>query len=152
MTGKIKIQSVVPRIDGINRDLERLSKLANLSFNEFRNSQDNIALAQFYLRQALEGIFHIGAHILSRLNGSRSTEYKEIARNLGIKGVVDKNYAETTLTKMAGYRNRLTHFYAEITDKEIYRIISKDVSSLAIFLRYVKELLDKPSKFNLELE
>lgn len=54
----IKRQSILPRIDGIERDLVRLHELSKESFEEFSKRGDTFALAQFYLRQVLEGIFH----------------------------------------------------------------------------------------------
>lgn len=41
-----------------------------------------------------------------------------MALKLGEVGVVDKDFAGYQLKKMAGYRDRLTHFYAEITPEK----------------------------------
>ena len=60
MTEPLKRQSIVPRMDGIMRDIEKLKKLSVVPFDRFRASdEDYCALSQFYLRQALEGVFHI---------------------------------------------------------------------------------------------
>ena len=151
-TNKLKKQSIIPRIDGITRDIEKLQGFAKKPLGEFKSNEDLFALSQFYLRQALEGVFHIGEHILSRLNGGRATEYKEIARLLSEKRIVDKTFADTRLKAMAGYRNRLTHFYAEITPEEIYAILKNNLGDFDIFLKAIKEVLENPDKFGLELE
>ncbi|MEJ2307556.1 MAG: DUF86 domain-containing protein, partial [candidate division WOR-3 bacterium] len=114
--------------------------------------EDNFALSQFYLRRALEGVFHIGNHLLSRLSGGRSTQYKEIAKALGEKGIVDRSFAENNLVKMAGYRNRLTHFYADISPEELYKVLNNDLGDFDFLLTAIKELLQNPEKYNLELE
>jgi uncharacterized protein YutE (UPF0331/DUF86 family) len=147
----IKRQSIVPRLDGIQRDLEKLKSLGELSLLEFSN-EDNFVKAQFYLRRALEGVFHIGAHVLSRIPGGRATEYKEIALRLGEIGIVPKPFAEKNLKAMAGYRNRLTHFYADVKPEEIHKIICENLDDFDVFLRAVKELLSNPAKFNLVIE
>ena len=147
----IKKQAILPRIDGIQRDLQKLNLLAEFPLAKF-SEEDNFIKAQFYLRQALEGVFHIGAHILSRLPGGRATEYKSIALKLGELGIVEKNFAGSSLKAMAGYRNRLTHFYADITPEEIYEIIKENTGDFNIFLKSIKELLSNPEKFNLILE
>jgi len=147
----IKSQSIIPRIDGIQRDVEKLKALGELSLAEFSN-EDNFIKAQFYLRRALEGVFHIGAHILSRIPGGRATEYKTIALKLGEVGIVEKSFAENNLKAMAGYRNRLTHFYADVTPEEIHKIIRENLSDFSTFLKAVKELLAGPDKFNLVVE
>lgn len=73
----LKTQSIVPRIDGIMKDVAKLRQLAELSFEEFSdNTKDHFDAAKLRLREALEGIFNIGSHILSRLNGGRSREFK----------------------------------------------------------------------------
>jgi len=126
-------------------------ELRDVPFDEFQE-ETNVVLAQFYLRQALEGVFHIGSHLLSRLPGNRSTEYKEIALRLGDARIVDKKYAQTSLKSMAGYRNRLTHFYADVTAEEVYSILRNNLHDIEIFLQAVKNVLEHPEKFGLEIE
>ena len=53
---------------------------------------------------------------------------------------------------MAGYRNRLTHFYADVTPEEIYKIIQKDLNDFTVFLFAIQNLLKNPHKLNLEVE
>lgn len=65
---------------------------------------------------------------------------------------MDKDYAQTTLVKMAGYRNRLTHFYADVTPTEIYRIVTKDLDDFKPFLEAIRDLVQNPEKFGLALE
>src|SRR3990167_8701120 len=99
MEESIKSQSIIPRIDGIERGIQRLGKLGDLPFDEFEK-EDNFIKAQFFLRQALEGVFHIATHILARIPGGRATEYKEISLKLGEQGIVPKEFAERALTPM----------------------------------------------------
>ena len=53
---------------------------------------------------------------------------------------------------MAGYRNRLTHFYADVTPEEIYAIINENLGDFDIFIEAVKRILLDPSKFGLTVE
>lgn len=151
METPLKAQSIIPRIDGIQRDVEKLKELVGLSFEQFEN-ETNFVLAQYYLRRALEGVFHIGLHLLSRLPGNRSTEYKAIAIQLGECGVVEKQFAQTALKNMAGYRNRLTHFYADVTPKEIYSILQKNLGDFDVFLKAVREVMKHPEKYGFSVE
>lgn len=52
---------------------------------------------------------------------------------------------------MAGYRNRLTHFYADITPQELYEILQKNLCDFEYFLKAIKQLLTNPGKFNLTI-
>jgi uncharacterized protein YutE (UPF0331/DUF86 family) len=53
---------------------------------------------------------------------------------------------------MAGYRNRMVHFYGEITEKEIYSIIQEELEDFYTFLTYINEILRTPAKYNLLVE
>lgn len=152
MTLPLKKESIMPRLDGIMRDIDKLRGLSKKGLEELRRNEDLFALSQFYLRQALEGIFHTGEHILSRLNGGRATEYKEIARLLGERGIVPKEFADTKLKAMAGYRNRLTHFYADVTPEEIHAILTNDLGDFETFLSAIRKLLNNPESFGLSVE
>ena len=148
----LKRQSIVPRIDGILRDIERLRLFVLCPVEEFSTNPDSFDIAKLHLREALEGVFHIGAHILSRMNGGRVTEYKEIAHKLGEHGIVEKHFADTTLIQMAGYRNRLTHFYAEISAHELHQILQEHLNDFGVFLAAVKHVLEHPEQFGLAIE
>ena len=147
----IQRESIEPRLDGIQKELLLLEEFARLPLEEFRTPVV-FDRAQLHLRFALEGIFHIGSHILSRIPGGRFTEYKEIARRLGEAGIVSKDFAEQKLVPMAGYRNRLTHFYAEITDAEMHQILHDHLEDIREFLGAIKMLMEDPQKFGLRIE
>lgn len=53
---------------------------------------------------------------------------------------------------MAGYRNRMVHFYGEITEQEIYNIIQEELDDFHMFCSFVSRVLKDPSKFNLTVE
>jgi uncharacterized protein YutE (UPF0331/DUF86 family) len=147
----IKSQSILPRLDGIARDVLMLRSLGELDPPEFEK-EVNFVRAQFYLRRALEGVFHIGTHILSRIPGGRVTEYKAIAIRLGEVGVVTQDFARNSLKAMAGYRNRLTHFYADVKPDEIQRVIKQFLGDFDKFAAAIKDLLAHPERFGLSVE
>ena len=122
--GIIEKDVVLKRVNGIQQECGQLEKLGLLRPDEFTNG-DGFKLAQYHLHRALEGVFNITNHILSRIPGAQATQYQEIARKLGEHGIVEKTFAETTLVRMAKYRNRLVHFYAEVTPEEMYEILRK---------------------------
>lgn len=149
----LKSQSILPRIDGIMKDVAKLRQIAELSFEEFSdNTKDHFDVSKLRLREALEGVFNIGSHILSRLNGGRSREFKEIAKKLGEYKVVESSFAEKSLVRMAGHRNRLTHGYADIDYDELYKILKNNLDDFDIFLSAVKKVLENPQQFGLEVE
>ncbi|MGC8943759.1 MAG: type VII toxin-antitoxin system HepT family RNase toxin [Caldisericia bacterium] len=136
----INKEIIIKRISIIEDCLQKLEKFKNLSFEEFL-SGENFAISEHYLRRALEAEFDIGNHILSKIPGVRVTTYKEIAIELGKQKILPKDFVENKLIKMAGYRNRLIHFYSEITEDELYRIIKDELNDFKKFLKYIKPLL-----------
>lgn len=140
--------TLLKRLNGIQNEIRELQALAEMPFEKFKNDI-GFKLAQFHLHRALEGVFHIGTHILSRIPGAQVSEYKGIARKLGEIGIVDKTFAETTLVKMAGYRNRIVHFYADITPSEIYDLIKYHLTDIDVFSAGVKRVLEHPEQFGI---
>ena len=142
---------IFKRVNGIQGELEELSGLSRQPFEEFRDGV-GFKLAQYHLHRALEGVFHISAHILSRIPGAQATEYSELARKLGEYRIIDRDFANTKLVEMAKYRNRLVHFYAEVSPEELYGILNHDLNDFEVFLSAVKKLLEHPEQFGLSVE
>lgn len=144
-------EAILPRIDGIRKNLAKLRELGVLSFDDFKTG-DPFDLTQHHLRLALEGVFHIGAHILSRLPGGRAVEYREIATKLGEFGVVPDAFAREKLVPMAKLRNLLVHHYADIDAKRIYSVVRNYLGDIEEFLKHIKSVTDEPKKFGLEIQ
>lgn len=92
MTLPLEKEAIMPRLDGIRKNLAKLQSLGELLLTDFRTG-DNFDLAQHHLRLALDGVFRLGSHILSRLPGGRPVEYAGVAQKLGELGVVDLAFA-----------------------------------------------------------
>ena len=134
-------------------ELEKIGR--EFTEERFVSDKDKFAVAEHYLRRGLEATFDIGGHIVSRFAyspSSRPKTIKEIAVELGRKGIVDQKFAEDNLVKMAGYRNRLVHFYEEITPQELFRIITQNLGDLETFAQSAVELISNPEKLNLSIE
>lgn len=151
MNTTLEKDTVLKRTNGIQLELKELKKLGVVPIEEFSDG-DGYKLAQYHLHRALEGVFNIAAHILSRIPGAQATTYKDTALKLGEFGVVEKQFAENNLAKMANYRNRLVHFYAEITPQELYDLLRNNLGDFDTFLHNIKELIENPEKFGLLVE
>jgi uncharacterized protein YutE (UPF0331/DUF86 family) len=84
-----------------------------------------VAAGDSYLRRALEALLDLARYVLAKGFGRAPVEYAEVARQLGEVGVVNVALAER-LSVMARYRNRMVHFYDEITDREMFEILTRD--------------------------
>ena len=92
----------------------------------FLADRRNVWTAESCLRRALEAVLDLGRHILAKGFGLGVSEYKEIAALLAERGVLGEEDARL-LRVLAGYRNRLVHFYHEITPDELYDICARDL-------------------------
>lgn len=139
------------RISYIEDSLKSLERFKGIAFNEFHANSDNFRITFYDLHRALEAVMDIGAHILSRIPGSRPTSYKDIPRLLEKNKIIPADFSQNSLLKMAGYRNRMVHFYGEITEGEIYDIIQDELEDFYTFLKYINEVLKNPEDFNLQI-
>jgi uncharacterized protein YutE (UPF0331/DUF86 family) len=143
------LQARISYIEDSLRSLERFNKV---SFEEFHSNPDNFRIAFYDLHRALEAVLDIGSHILSRIPGARPASYKDIPRLLGKYKIIPSDFVGNQLSKMAGYRNRMVHFYGEISENEIYKIIQEELPDFHTFCGHIEKLLRDPSKYNLTAE
>jgi len=144
----INREVILSRLEEIRKNVAEIEPFQNMEYKEFLEDK-NFAVAEHFLRRALEAIFDIGSHILSRIPGARAGTYKEIAILLGKRKIVPQEFAQEKLTKMAGYRNRLIHFYLEVTEEELLKIIKEDLVDIEEFSEHIKKVLMSPEKYGL---
>jgi uncharacterized protein YutE (UPF0331/DUF86 family) len=143
---KFNIPMLTGRIDAIRTALSRLQDISKISKKEFLKDYKYPASAETFLRHCLEAIFDIGRHILAKSGKVRlAHEYKDIARGLSESGIISKTLLNK-LIEMAGYRNRIVHFYHEITDEELYEILQNDLNDIKRFLEEIGKYIEKHQK------
>jgi uncharacterized protein YutE (UPF0331/DUF86 family) len=121
MASAVRAEIVAEKISYIRNMVEAIRSLPLSSYDGFSADTRNAAAAESYLRRALEALFDLGRHILAKAFASAPAEYKETAEGLIQKGVLSKEDGRL-LREMAGYRNRMVHFYHEIGERELYDI------------------------------
>ncbi|RPH56868.1 MAG: DUF86 domain-containing protein [Chloroflexi bacterium] len=137
MPDKLSKRVISDRLAWVDRMLVEIRSLPLAAKSEFFADRRNFWAAESCLRRALEAIFDLGRHILAKGYGLGVTEYKEIATFLHEKGVLSAQNAEL-LRKLAGYRNRLVHFYHDVSPEELYEVCAfqlGDVEQIADALR-----------------
>jgi len=147
MTPKIIAKRIVAdRLDTVNYLLGEIRALPLQDPNAFLADRRNIWAAESCLRRSLEALFDIGRHILAKGYGLGISEYKEIATKLQERGIFSEK--ETALMQvLAGYRNRLVHFYHEVSSEELYEVCAHRLGDLEVitdaYRRWLKEHPDK---------
>jgi len=117
------------RLAWIDKMVAEIRALPLDSYEEFAANQRDVWAAESCLRRALEALFDLGRHILAKGFGRGVTEYKQIASELEAAGVLSRSRARL-LSTLAGYRNRLVHFYHEVTSEELYEICRDNLDDL----------------------
>ncbi len=119
--GSVSPRVVAERARWVREMLANLRALPLDDEGRFFSDPKNLWAAESCLRRALEALLDLGRHILAKGFGVAVTEYKEIALRLGDVGVLRKPEADL-LRDMAGYRNRMVHFYHEVTPAELFSL------------------------------
>ena len=127
--GKLSKRVIGDRLAWADKMVAEIRALPLHSYEEFSTDKRNVWAAESCLRRGLEAIFDLGRHILSKGFGRGVTEYKQIASELEKAGVLSQDEARLLMT-LAGYRNRLVHFYHEVSFEELYEICRHELGDL----------------------
>ena len=139
----VRILELIRFIESCTEELKPFSKMNE---KDFLSDKKNPPYVESYLRKALEAVFDIGRHILAKSYGFKEIEYKSIARELGNRKIISEELSDV-LIKMAGYRNRMVHFYREITSEELYQIVLNNIED---FDKFNKEILNFIKRYEQE--
>jgi uncharacterized protein YutE (UPF0331/DUF86 family) len=144
--GVLQKKIVASRASWIRKMLDGIRALPLDDFDRFAADDRNGAAADSYLRRALEALLDLGRHVAARGFGRSAAEYKEVANVLHDLGLLGSDDAELLRT-MAGYRNRLVHFYDEISTAELHEICRSQLDDvdriLNVLLDWVRRHPDK---------
>jgi uncharacterized protein YutE (UPF0331/DUF86 family) len=119
----------VDRLGWVERMVAAIRQLPLQNRDAFFADERNVWTADSCLRRALEALLDLGRHILAKGFGVAAGEYKEIATQLHRRQVLSAADANLLRT-LAGYRNRLVHFYHEVSAEELYDICSNDLDDV----------------------
>ena len=144
--GKVSKRVIGDRLVWIDKMVAEIRALPMDSYEKFSADKRNVWAAESCLRRAFEAIFDLGRHILAKSFSQGVTEYKRIASELERAGVLSLNHARLLRT-LAGYRNRLVHFYHELSSEELYEICRDELGDLLkirnLFSEWVKSHPDQ---------
>jgi len=144
-SGKINDRVLIERLRWIKNMKAAIEDLPLHDKDEFLGNPHNVAAAESYLRRALEALFDMGRHILARKFAYPAAEYKEIALGLLEKKVLTRREADL-LRQMAGYRNRMVHFYHEISPEELLQICVHHLDEIELLSRRLVTRVRHPKK------
>ena len=139
--GSISPVVVADKVATIRRMLDGIGSLPLDTLSAFTADPRMVAAGDSYLRRALEALLDLARHVLAKGFARAPAEYAEVARQLGEVGVVDVTVA-ARLEIMARYRNRMVHFYDEISEPELFGILTRELGDIEAVVSAVTEWLD----------
>jgi uncharacterized protein YutE (UPF0331/DUF86 family) len=128
--GRVSLKIVGDLLQVVQDCLKVLQSLPSNSIEEFTSDIRTVGAAESFLRRAIQAIFDILRHLLAKAYGQGALEYKQLARLAVEKGVVRDRRLGEILQELAGFRNRLTHFYQEVTPEELFGIVRNELGDL----------------------
>ena len=131
--GEVSERVVAERARWVREMLANLGALPLEDEDLFFSDPRNLWAAEPCLRRALEALLDLGRHLLAKGFGVAAAEYNEIALRLGQAGVLTKSEADL-LRDMAGYRNRMVHFYHEVTPEELFSLARHRLADIEALL------------------
>ncbi len=149
--GRLRSKIIVARVSLIRQMLDDIGSLPLSSLEAFQADPRNVASAESYLRRALEALLDLGRHIGARGFGKAAAEYKQIAEVLKDAGVLDET-ASKILRKLAGYPNRMVHFYDEVSHRELWEICTNELKDIERVLDVLLNWINNnPNKIDAKL-
>lgn len=128
--GQIDLKVVGDRLELVAQSLSDLRALPQSTLTEFSADRRNVLAADAALRRGLEALFDIARHLLAKGLGVGSLEYREVATRAAEHGLIANPRLAPKMLAMAGYRNRLTHYYDEATPEELFGVVTQSLADL----------------------
>ena len=122
-------------------DLRDISAISDAAFLENRERQYAVLHA---LQLAIEAAVEIATHICAADNLGMPSSYAEAFDLLENARVVDRALADD-LRRMARFRNRIVHFYAQIDLGLVYRLLQDRLRDFDRYLVAIEQYLNRPA-------
>jgi uncharacterized protein YutE (UPF0331/DUF86 family) len=146
MNGAISTKVVAERVAWVRKMLEAAREIPAHSRESFLSDPRTIAATESYVRRGLEGLLDLGRHILSKGFNRPVAEYKDIPTQLLAVGVLSEAEARL-MREMAEYRNRMVHFYHEVSAEELFEIRTRHLQEVEeVLTALVNWIKSRPEK------
>ena len=139
--GKVSQRIVADRISWVQTMLADIQSLPLENLEMFTQERRTMWAAESCLRRALEAMLDLGRHVAAKGLGKGVSEYKEISAYLAQAGILSADTAQL-MKQMAGYRNRLVHFYHEVSTEELYTLCANNLEDIQAVIQEITDWLN----------
>lgn len=132
------------KFGGLEADLRDLRRNQDIEQSAYRNDRDVQAIVERRFQTAIQACLDIAAHIVAAEGYREPSDYGDIFRILEEEAVLSTATADR-MTEMAGFRNVLTHEYAEIDHERVYQHL-QNLDHFQEFVQEVTRSVDRDKK------
>jgi len=132
----LDIRVIEARLRKLNKNMGKLQRFSNISYDEYLNNEDMQAIVERYLQVCIQCCIDIGNYIISRqkleVPDSETNVFIILAKNK----VISKNLADK-IKGMVKFRNILVHDYIDIDQRLVYEILTKKLQDFEDFSKAI---------------
>ena len=140
MSTLIDLSRVTKRLAVIRDNVSALREMQGLTADQLRANRRDLAAAKHFLRESIEAMIDIASHMC--VKGLLGTPASAVDAVILLRdGNVLTPAHASTYSKMVKYRNRLVHFYADVTVEEIRALIQDELTDFEMFVTDVADYL-----------
>jgi uncharacterized protein YutE (UPF0331/DUF86 family) len=136
----IRLKVVLERLALVEHCLQELRQIPASSLEEFQADRRNAPATHSHLQRGIEALFDTARHILSKHLGVGKLEYKQVARECVERGLIPDAELGRKFVEIGGFRNRLIHFYHEVTPEELFRILQQNLGDLEALIEVFRSV------------
>ncbi len=132
---------VATRLSKLRQALRKLKVLAAEPRENYLASETDQALAEHFLRLALEAMLDTGNHIVAARGLRKPLQLREIPLILAENRLIPSVLGDR-LARAAGLRNRLVHGYTDIDHRILFSLLRENLADLEAFAAAAAELTE----------
>ena len=126
----------------ILEDLAAMTRLSQLSREQYLKDSINEALAERYLERAIGRMIDVNFHLVTESGHAPPKDYHESFVLLGTLGVMTADLAKE-MAMAAGLRNRIVHEYHDIDPERVYEALPLAARRIPVYLDHIQRFVEK---------
>jgi len=135
-------QLITRKMSLILEDVAAMTRLSQLSREQYLKDSINEALAERYLERAIGRMIDVNFHLITESGHAPPKDYHESFVLLGTLGVMKADLAKE-LAMAAGLRNRIVHEYDDIDPERVYEALPLAVRRIPLYLDHIQRFVEK---------
>lgn len=132
----VHVETVVKRLEALNRYVAELDQFRSLSLDEFKDDVRNHRAVERSFQLAIQACIDVANHVLAADFEDRPDSYYDLIRLLGQVGVLPADFA-AGFADVAGFRNILVHEYLDVDLVLVYDLLQGALDDLRAYGQYI---------------